>query len=87
MEVSFKQRSQVRAFAAEHGEAKLEEELDSGRLDLRSVLLVEQWLDDAPLRARNRRRKRLRQVWNVFVFAVCILGAAAIFFLFWMMVR
>lgn len=87
MDLRFRERKQVREFAAAHGVAKLEEELDSGRLDLRSVILVEQWLDDEPARARSRRRKMLARAWNALAICVCLAALAAVGFLAWLMFR
>lgn len=87
MDLRFRERGQVRKFAAEHGMDKLEEELDSGRLDLRSVILVEQWLEDEPLRAANRRRRKLQRLWNIFVVGVCVAAAAGVGMLVWALAR
>lgn len=87
MEMRFRERGQVRKYATEHGIAALEEELDSGRLDLRSVILVEQWLEDEPLRAANRRKRKLQRLWNVFVAGVWMAGAAGVGLLIWAMMR
>ncbi len=87
MGLRFRERREVREFAAAHGVAKLEEELDSGVLDLASVILVEQWLDDEPARLRKRRRKLISGIWNAVVALVCLVAVGAVGFLLWTMFR
>jgi hypothetical protein len=87
MDLKFRDRKQVREFAAANGVAKLEEELDSGALDLRSTILVEQWLDDEPLRERARRRNRLARAWDWLAAAVCVTAVGGVGFLVWLMMR
>ncbi|RYG35505.1 MAG: hypothetical protein EON93_06455 [Burkholderiales bacterium] len=87
MELRFRERKQVREFVAANGVAKLEEELDTGSMDLRSTILVEQYLDDEPMRARARRRKLLARLWNFVAIGVCLAAAVGVAFLLWLMVR
>lgn len=85
MDLQFRERTQVREYAQRHGKKKLEEELDSGRLDLRSTLLVEQWLDDEPLRRDKRRKRALNQLWTGVAYGVCALGVVGLAVLFYLM--
>jgi hypothetical protein len=87
MDIRFESRSAVREFASQHGLDRLEEELDSGRLDLRSTLLVEQWLDDEPLRARRRRQRTLRRIWDALAYGVWFLGAVGLAWILWSYLR
>ena len=87
MELRFRERREVREFAAAHGVAKLEEELDTGALDLASVILVEQWLDDEPARLKKRRRKMISRIWNAVAILVCLVAVGAVGFLVWAMLN
>lgn len=80
--VKFRERRQVREFAQKYGKNKLEEELDSGLLDLPSTLLAEEWLEDEPKRIEKKNaERRSKMLWGLYIFLlVVVLIAFGYFF-------
>ncbi len=80
--IKFRERRQVREFAEKYGKQKLEEELDSGLLDLPSTLLAEEWLEDEPKRLeRKRAEQRSKMLWGLYIFLlIAVLVAFTYFF-------